>query len=77
MDNAVQAMTAAGPAGEGHHLEVISRTRQARVEISVRDNGPGVPAESHEKIFTPLYTEREDGVGLGLAIVQDVARQER
>jgi two-component system sensor histidine kinase FlrB len=75
MENAVQAMTAAAPAGEGHRLEVISRTRQARVEISVRDNGPGVPAESHEKIFTPLYTEREDGVGLGLAIVQDVAHQ--
>jgi signal transduction histidine kinase len=75
MENAVQAMTAAEARGEGHRLEITSSVRQARVEISVRDNGPGVPSDAQDKIFTPLYTNREGGVGLGLAIVQDVARQ--
>jgi signal transduction histidine kinase len=75
MENAVQAMTAVDSSEEGHRLEVISCVRKARVEISVRDNGPGIPAGAEDKIFTPLYTDREGGVGLGLAIVQDVARQ--
>jgi signal transduction histidine kinase len=74
MENAVQAMTAV-PHTEGHRLEVTSRIRRNRVEIRVSDTGPGIPAEAQEKIFTPLYTGREGGVGLGLAIVQDVARQ--
>jgi two-component system sensor histidine kinase FlrB len=75
MENAVQAMMAVEMGEKDHRLEVTSRVHKARVAISVRDNGPGISTESQAKIFTPLYTEREDGVGLGLAIVQDVARQ--
>jgi signal transduction histidine kinase len=75
MENAVQAMTAAEAPAEGHRLEVTSRVRRSRVEICVRDTGPGIPEEAYAKVFTPLYTNREGGVGLGLAIVQDVARQ--
>jgi signal transduction histidine kinase len=75
MENAVQAMTAVEAGGEGHYLEVTSSICKSRVAISVRDTGPGIPAEAHDKIFTPLYTQREGGFGLGLAIVQDVARQ--
>ena len=41
------------------------------VEMWVKDNGAGIPAERLEKIFEPLETDPErDGVGLGLAIVK-------
>lgn len=51
---------------------------EGRVRISVRDEGPGVPAEDHVRIFERFYRRgselRRDtqGVGLGLAIVRHV-----
>jgi signal transduction histidine kinase len=47
----------------------------ARVRIEVRDRGPGVPAELREKIFTPFFTTREKGTGLGLAFVREIVRE--
>lgn len=35
--------------------------------ISVKDNGPGIPEEIQNKIFTPFYSTKENGLGLGLA----------
>jgi two-component system sensor histidine kinase FlrB len=43
-------------------------------ELRVSDNGPGVPPGLHHKIFEPFFTSRSDGTGLGLAVVQSVAR---
>jgi two-component system, NtrC family, sensor histidine kinase PilS len=52
------------PAGAPPGVDV---PRPAR--ISIRDQGPGVPAEALERIFDPFYTTREGGSGLGLAVV--------
>jgi len=48
------------------------------VQIRVCDRGPGVPVELRERIFEPFYrlpgaTERDGGVGLGLALVKSIA----
>ena len=48
--------------------------------VRVRDRGPGVPAEERERIFEPFYrlagaSEREGGVGLGLALVRSIAQR--
>ncbi|MES2787761.1 MAG: ATP-binding protein [Pseudomonadota bacterium] len=50
------------------------------VELRVCDNGPGVPAALRERIFEPFYrlpgaTERDGGVGLGLALVRSIAQR--
>ena len=44
--------------------------RDYSVEISVRDNGSGIPPDKIERIFEAYYTTKEHGTGLGLAIVK-------
>ncbi len=44
--------------------------RNRRVAFEVSDNGPGMAPEIREQIFTPFFTMREGGTGLGLALVQ-------
>lgn len=41
--------------------------------ISVRDDGPGIPAELREKVFYPFFTTRAEGSGVGLARAQKIA----
>jgi signal transduction histidine kinase len=45
-----------------------------RVEITIRDNGPGIPPEVREKMFNPFFTTKPagEGTGLGLSITHDI-----
>jgi len=61
-------------AGPQARVEVSARRQGNDLEISVRDDGPGVPPEQRERIFEPFFTSRADGTGLGLAVVRSVAR---
>lgn len=45
---------------------------QQRIEIVVRDNGPGLTAEQRDKVFIPFFTTKSTGTGLGMAIVQRI-----
>jgi signal transduction histidine kinase len=58
-------------------LHNATRNGQTHVVMSVCDRGPGVPPELRERIFEPFYrlpgaSEREGGVGLGLALVRSI-----
>jgi signal transduction histidine kinase len=55
---------------KGHIFVTAGCHRDYSVEISVRDDGPGIPPEKMERIFEAYYTTKEKGTGLGLAIVK-------
>ena len=58
---------------EGEEIEVGAElTGKNRVRIWVKDDGPGIPADYHEKIMDPFFTTRDKGTGLGLAIVHKI-----
>lgn len=41
--------------------------------ISVEDTGPGIPAEEHDKVIVPFWSQNRRGTGLGLAIAHELA----
>jgi len=62
----------------GGVIDVTLRRAGNGVELAVCDRGAGVPAEHRERIFEPFFrlpghAEREGGVGLGLALVRQIA----
>jgi two-component system sensor histidine kinase HydH len=62
--NAVQAMPEGGTLGiQGF------RTEDGRTGLRVSDSGKGIPKEDLSKIFDPYYTTKNQGTGLGLAMV--------
>ncbi len=46
--------------------------RGGRLQISVRDNGPGVPTGLEQQIFLPFFSAREGGQGIGLTVVRQL-----
>jgi signal transduction histidine kinase len=55
-------------------IVLAARAEGDRVRLEVRDAGPGVPPDLRDKIFTPFFTTREKGTGLGLAFVREIVR---
>ncbi|MGC2748605.1 MAG: GAF domain-containing protein [Pseudolabrys sp.] len=55
-------------------LSAATRNRGDKVEISIRDNGTGIPPQVKDKIFNPFFTTKPagEGTGLGLSISHDI-----
>jgi len=51
----------------------VEATEPAMLRIEVADDGNGVPAEVRPRLFTPFFTTRATGTGLGLALVKRIA----
>jgi len=66
------ALQHAGP-GAKIDLSAAPDARGQFVVLAVEDRGPGVPHELQQQIFEPFFTTRNNGTGLGLAVVQAVA----
>ncbi|HEY3490123.1 MAG TPA: ATP-binding protein [Candidatus Deferrimicrobiaceae bacterium] len=64
--NALQAM------GDAGVLRVTARGDGGWAEIRIEDTGPGIAASEAPRLFTPFYTTRVDGTGLGLAYSRKV-----
>ena len=67
VNNAAQAIAASGRP-EGGHIAVHARRRLDGVAVDVRDDGPGIPEELHQRVFEPFYTTKADGEGTGLGL---------
>jgi len=67
--------------GDVHKPQLVVATRvfeedgEPWVELSVADNGPGLPADFGERWFEPYTTSKNKGTGLGLAVVKKIAEE--
>jgi len=57
------------PAKQQRHLIIKSRLALNKtVQVSIKDNGPGIDNDKQQKILMPFYTTKADGMGMGLSI---------
>ena len=63
-----------GSSGFEPMLSAATRSLGDTVEIRIRDNGIGIPAEVKEKMFNPFFTTKPagEGTGLGLSMSHDI-----
>lgn len=53
-------------------VEEVRKSHSTWIEISISDNGPGIPMEWREKVFVPNFTTKNTGAGLGLSISKNI-----
>ena len=70
--NAVQVMD-----GQGHLSVLTHRPVPGRIEVILRDSGPGIPPQLMPRIFEPFFTTKPAGygTGLGLSISSEIAHE--
>jgi PAS domain S-box-containing protein len=71
MVNSAQAMR-----GEGE-IKVSVEASNGTCRIAICDNGPGIPPDARDKIFTPFFTTKSRGTGLGLATAKRLVEAHR
>ena len=69
--NAVEALSQAGRLDGRVTIEAESET-PGKVEVRVRDNGPGFDVDLAEQPITPFATTKHDGLGLGLSLARSI-----
>lgn len=77
--NAAQAMHGTGEISlrtrSARQVTLVKRRYRLALELSVIDNGPGIPDEIRERMFFPLVSGRDGGSGLGLTLAQNFVDQ--
>ena len=68
LENAMQA------APEGGRVTLECTQTVDAIVLTVRDDGHGIAAEIQERLFEPFFTTRDEGTGLGLAMVRGVTQ---
>lgn len=73
IDNAIDAMEGRS----NNTLEIKTEKSGAFINVSIIDNGPGIPKEIQDKIFDPFFTTKSigKGTGLGLEVVRQIIGQ--
>jgi two-component system, NtrC family, nitrogen regulation sensor histidine kinase NtrY len=68
LKNAVQAI----PDDREGEVIVSVRRQEGEAIVEITDNGCGIPESSRDRIFTPSFTTKSSGMGLGLAMVKRI-----
>ncbi|MBG7602513.1 MAG: GHKL domain-containing protein [Gammaproteobacteria bacterium] len=68
--NAARAVQQGG--NESRKISLRTRVANAAVQVQVKDSGPGIAAEIHDSLFNTFVSDREDRLGMGLAICQRI-----
>jgi two-component system, NtrC family, nitrogen regulation sensor histidine kinase NtrY len=69
--NAVEAI------GHGGCITVRTCRKDGRPAVIIEDTGPGLSAEARQNLFTPFFSTKEGGQGIGLTLVQEILAQHR
>jgi signal transduction histidine kinase len=67
--NAVEAV------GQGGTIAIGTRASAGRPSLVVEDSGPGIPAEVQAALFTPFFSTKANGRGIGLTLAQEILTQ--
>jgi two-component system, LuxR family, sensor kinase FixL len=67
--NAIEAL------GKGGRLAIRSKRLADQVEISISDNGSGIQPKDQAKLFTPFFTTKQRGTGLGLSVSKKIIEE--
>jgi PAS domain S-box-containing protein len=68
LTNALEAMP------NGGHLTLAGQRTASHLVLAVQDTGMGMTAEELPRLFTPLYTTKPHGTGLGLYVVREILK---
>jgi nitrogen fixation/metabolism regulation signal transduction histidine kinase len=60
---------------DGAKIEITAKCREDHINLTIRDNGPGIPSEKLERIDQPYITSKPTGTGLGLVIVKKIIEE--
>ncbi len=71
MKNAVQSI----PDERRGKLAISMRRDAGFIVVEISDNGIGIPEDQRDKIFTPNFTTKSSGMGLGLAFVRNIVEE--
>jgi two-component system nitrogen regulation sensor histidine kinase GlnL len=85
MRNAIEAMPAGGKLTLVTRLSMnplfakvdLGQGQRTMAEIQVVDEGEGIPAATREKLFTPFFTTKDRGLGLGLALCHRIVEEHK
>ena len=70
LNNAFEAMNAIPP--RNRRVEITTHNGGSTVSVSVRDHGVGIPDGAKTRLFEQFFTTKEQGLGMGLAIVRSI-----
>jgi len=73
--NGIQAMESRTPVSERVLTLRVRQTHERWVTFAIIDAGPGIPPEVAQRLFTPFFTTKAEGMGLGLSLCRTVIEQ--
>lgn len=71
LQNAIEAI------GEDGSIDISLRQESGVPVLRLHDSGPGLPPQARELLFTPFFSTKRDGRGLGLTLVREILAQHR